>query len=140
MPNITIKLNREQAVRLHGITMGMGGEGMYKAMHKQVRADISKAWPETDPEDGRETPPGEVRDLELDPKKQRALAEGFLRLANDPNVNGAAFEDVHKMAQLCRVWGWVEKHLAQRAVPDFDGELDGEPALLDEPAAEVAGK
>lgn len=31
----------------------------------------------------------------------------------------------------CRVWGWVEKHATQKPVPDFDGELDGEPELLD---------
>lgn len=135
MPNITIKLNRAQAIDIHGATLAMEGEGIYKGARLKVRKSILRAWPEIDPETASETAPGETRDIELDPKEQRALAEGFLTLANNPKTTDRDYEAVQRIASVCRLWGWCEKHLAQRQVPDFDGELDGEPELVDKEAA-----
>ncbi len=138
MPSIVIKLNRAQAIELHGITLGMEGDGIYKGVRQKVRASILKAWPEINPETAGETEPGVTREIEVDPKEQRSLAEGFLSLANNPKTTDRDYEAIKWIASSCRLWGWVEKHLAQRQVPDFDGELDGEPDLVDAETKDAA--
>ncbi len=129
MPSITVKLERVPAVELHNIIGGMEGEANYKAARQQVQKAITKAWPET--EDGEATGPGISREVELNPKQQRALAEGFLTLANNSKTTNRDYEFIQKVARTCRVWGWVEQHITEKPVPDFEGELDGEPDLVD---------
>lgn len=135
MPNVTLKTTRQQAIEVHNIITGMSGEASYKAARQQVQKAILTAWPEASEEDARETPAGELRSLELNPKQQRALAEGFLSLANEPKTTNRDYEVIQRIAGTCRVWGWVAGHIEQKPVPDFDGELDGEPDLLDPVAA-----
>lgn len=130
MPSIVLKLNRRQAIDLHALTFDMSGEAVYKAAHKKVRDEIEKAWPEILPDTAAETAPGEARDLEFGPKEQRAIAEGLLTMANNPNTTGRDYAVIERVAQSCKLWGWVEKHIQQRQVPDFDGVLDGEPELV----------
>jgi len=131
MPNIILKTTRFQAIEIHNVIANMSGEAAYKAARQQLQKAILTVWPEVAEGDGRETPVDEVRSLELNSKHQRAMAEGFLAIAGDPKTTNRGYDVIQRIAGICMVWGWVASHIAERSVPDFDGELDGEAELLD---------
>lgn len=144
MPNAIIRMTQPFAVEIWNMIGLMLGESHYKAARAQIQKLILSAWPESDPEYTGESKPkmGETRAIELNPKQQRALAEGFLSVLNNPKCNGLDFDHVQRLAGIgksdasgpydgMRVWGWVESHAVQKEVPDFDGVLDGEPPVLD---------
>ena len=127
MPNVVLKLDRTVAVTLHNMIDHMTGSAPLKAKRAGIQKAILAAWPEAT--SGEPTENGVKRDLELDPKDQRALAEGFLSIAGNTQTNNLDFKRLKELAGACRLWTWVESHIQQPQ--DFDGELDGEPPLVD---------
>lgn len=156
MPNITIQVTRNFAVELHNTIQAMPaeqGQANYTAARSQVCEELLRVWPEAKRADC-DFNPKETRPVELNPKYQRAIAEGFLGILNSKGCTGAIYANCKRvagpgvemeddkgrliLADGCRLWGWVEFHATQKAIPDFDGELDGEPNLLD-PESPIPG-
>jgi len=128
MPNIIIKTTREGVVAVHNEIDNMIGQESYKDAREQVQKAILKVWPEA--VSRTKTPDDELRDLELNPKQLRALAEGFLHRRLDPATTDGQRKALRSMAALCRVSKWVEEHLPKAPIEDLEG-LDDEPGLVD---------
>lgn len=136
MPNIVLNLTREQVIELYAVIGIMAqGEGNSKEMRGGVRLLIHEVWPETRPHDATETAPGLTRPMQLNPKQQRAIADGLLALANAPTTSDDQYDTVKRIAtEICRFnWKWFQKFLCQRELEDFDGEFIAEPALNEDP-------
>lgn len=135
MPTINLKLNRQHAVAIYQSIEEMNqGEGKYKAAREQIQRAILKVWPEiTDA--GTHNPPEMTREIEYNPKQQRAMAEGILALCNLDKTNGNKFAALRKLSEVTCVWPFVDFYLSQKPLEDYDFPLTGEP-LMDEPGTE----
>lgn len=128
MPTITLKISRAKCLEMHQCIFAMDKEGSYKAAREQFRKLLIMAWPEL-ADASIVTPPDMLRGVEFNPKHQRAMAEGIIRLCNDEKTDGNNFAALLSLAELLRVSPMVEHYLKADEVPDYDFPLSGEAGL-----------
>ncbi len=139
MPNIVLKLKRNEAINVYTLIDFLGGDVAFKDQRTQLQAAIAKAWPEIQ-DAAAATEPNQVREVPYTSEQQRAMAEGLFAFCADPKTKGADYTAARAVGQICRLDGWLKAHIAAIPAQKFDGALDDEPDLLDsaDPEPETA--
>ena len=135
--NSKIKLSRIDAVQVYDCIKAMTGSASYQLLRQGVLEKIEKTWPEILKTDSP-TEDDLVREMEVDPREQRSLAEGFLSLFDRKDNSGksiltsATFLVVQTACKTCKVWNWVKSQVDKEEIPEFTEGLDDEPPLSDD--------
>lgn len=132
-----IKLNRIEAIQIHDCVRSMLGSPSYQLLRQEVCKKIEEAWPEILVNDSP-TDPTTIREINLNAKEQRSIADGFVGLFNRKDGNGeylltsGNFSLIQKACKICKVWNWVKSNIDQDEIPDFQEPLDDEMPISDE--------
>lgn len=138
MPDITLRLTRQDSVNAFSLMHLLGGGAGQKEQRAAFQRAIMDAWPEiTDA--AAATDPGEKRKIPFTSKQQRAVAEGILTFCNDTTIRGGDYTAARSVAEACRLDGWIKDHIVALPAQDFEGALDGEPDLIDPPKEDAVG-
>lgn len=137
MPSITFKENGLAALQLYQLTETLtGDEGSVRA-RQDVRKRILAAWPEleeqyTDPDEetARRAKLEELRDVEISPSQQTALAEGFLKIIQDSKRTDGEKTPYFLFAKKCKFSQWLDRQMDKRAPKEFT-EADEEAVAPD---------
>lgn len=135
--DMKLKINRVEAVQVYECVKAMTGSASYQLLRQQVLKKIEELWPEILKNDSP-TDPEDVRELVVNPREQRSLAEGYVGLLNKRDQFGgfsltsASFDVIQKAAKSCKVWNWVKTQVNQEEVAEFDQPLDDEPPVSDD--------
>jgi hypothetical protein len=160
MPSITFTSKGQQAVQLFNISMLLKGDPAQFTQRAKLREKILKTWPELDSENPEDRPeekdmtPGEKeaarqkrltqeRSFDISATQQTALAEGFLKYIQDPEITDSDKELVLSLAKKvkCR-YKFLEPRLAKVEIREFaesdeEIEVDEDEAPAAPPPAPV---
>lgn len=130
-----IKLNRLDAVNLHTCLKNMTGSPSYQILRTSIKHKIERIWPEILVQ-GEETPVDTVREITLNTREQRSLAEGFLTLFNRKDslgafsINSEQFDLLMQCCRTCKIYNWVNSKIDIDEVSGFNEILDDEISIL----------
>jgi hypothetical protein len=142
MPSITFKSNGFEALNLYKLTETLEGDGANFQAREKLRKAIVEVWPEL--AEASESEEAEAQRMEklkterafdISPAQQTALAEGFLRIVNDPNRKDGEKRPYIAMSKLCRFSIWLEKQMAKKEVKEF---TESDEAVESDPETKAA--
>ena len=140
-----MEIKAESAVQLAmGISQMTEGGASSKEQRDLVLQKIKKAFPEIFDNTGAD--PGKKVEIEFTKREIRAIAHGCIDMMDRDNLmqnirgqktfisgaSGEIYAFFKKIAKDLKIWNYISKHIKVDSAPEFDGELDDEPEIVDQ--------